>query len=105
MDSKLIGTVNDDNSIDWPKTDVLGGAFSIPATRHNLTATTFVVLPTGFNQGERSAEMKGSSRNTSTDWASRAIDEAVVTGLEAPEQWQDTTFTGEDAAGNKKGKK
>lgn len=60
MDSKMIGTINDDNTVDWPKTDVLGGNFSIPATRHALTPTTFVVLPTGFNQWERLEEMKAS---------------------------------------------
>jgi len=62
MDNKLIGTISDDNTIEWPKTDVLGGLFSIPATRHALTEKTFVVLPAGFNQWELLEEMKGKGK-------------------------------------------
>lgn len=49
----ILGTIGEDGQVsEWPKTDIVGGPFTIPATRVQVTATEFVVIPSGFTQWE-----------------------------------------------------
>ena len=57
MDTILSHT-NDDGSITWPKTDVMGGGYTQPVTRCTVAPGVFVVLPVGFTQWERIGEIK-----------------------------------------------
>lgn len=49
----ILGTIDETGAVtEWPKTDINGGPYLIPATRVQVTATEFVVIPSGFTQWE-----------------------------------------------------
>lgn len=55
----ILGTLDENGAvIEWPATDINGGPYAIPATRVQVTATEFVVIPSGFTQWELVESLK-----------------------------------------------
>lgn len=57
---KRIGTLDANGAVlTWPLTNFTGGSYSQPASRHNLDATRFVVLPMNFTAWDELQAFKG----------------------------------------------
>lgn len=56
----MLGKVDEKGVFTWPKTDILGAAYVQPASRVNLNAQTFVVIPAGFDRWELIEDIKNS---------------------------------------------
>jgi len=55
----ILGTLDTEGNVStWPKLNVMGGSYTPPATRVNVSASQFVVIPAGFTEWGRVEEIK-----------------------------------------------